>query len=180
MAQRCERSKQVAAAMRNAMEDHARKSQDGRIRKGDRSHDARQVQNTVNTLGGASIKLDVRDATAQRRPVGKCLNCNRQRHLRKDCTMPKKNATAIEELTKSAQQAELARIFTSSLRKWICGAVEVDNKCELVREQKTTEVHLLGTPCGALLDTGSKISIMPLQVLQIALESGFDLDADVE
>ncbi|KAK6036711.1 zinc knuckle [Cooperia oncophora] len=180
MAQRCERSKQVAAAMRNAMEGHARKSQNGRLRKVDRSHDARQVQTTVNTLESGSSKLDVRDATAQRRPVGKCFNCNKQGHLKKDCTMPMKNATVTEKVTRSAQQAEPARIFTASLRKWICGAVEVDNKCELVGEQTTTDVHLLGTSRKALLDTGSQISIIPLQVLQAALESGFDLDADVE
>ncbi|KAK6054604.1 zinc knuckle [Cooperia oncophora] len=184
MAQRCERSKQVAAAMRNAMEGHARKSQTADYV----NHDARQVQTTVNTLEGGSSKLDVRDATAQRRPVGKCFNCNKQGHLRKDCTMPKKNATVTEKPKRSAQQAEPAtaqqakpaRIFTASLRKWICGAVEVDNKCELVGEQTTTEVHLLGTSRKALLDTGSQISIIPLQVLQAALESGFDLDADVE
>ncbi|KAK6043145.1 zinc knuckle [Cooperia oncophora] len=180
MAQRCERSKQVAAAMRNAMEGQARKSQSGRLRKVDRSHDTRQVQTTVNTLESGSSKLDVRDATAQRRPVGKCFNCNKQGHLKKDCTMPMKNATVTEKVTRSAQQAEPARIFTASLRKWICGAVEVDNNCELVGEQTTTDVHLLGTSRKALLDTGSQISIIPLQVLQAALESGFDLDADVE
>ncbi|KAK6034496.1 hypothetical protein COOONC_28000 [Cooperia oncophora] len=47
-------------------------------------------------------------------------------------------------------------------------------------KQTTTEVHLLGTSRKALLDTGSQISIIPLHVLQAALESSFDLDADVE
>ncbi|KAK6044428.1 zinc knuckle, partial [Cooperia oncophora] len=157
--------KQVAAAMRNAMEGHARKSQTADYV----NHDARQVQTTVNTLEGGSSKLDVRDATAQRRPVGKCFNCNKQGHLRKDCTMPKKNATVTEKLPDRLSKQSRREFFTASLRKWICGAVEVDNKCELV-----------GTSRKALLDTGSQISIIPLQVLQAALESGFDLDADVE
>ncbi|KAK6057123.1 zinc knuckle [Cooperia oncophora] len=164
MAQRCERSKQVAAAMRNAMEGHARKSQDGRLRKVDRSHDARQVQNTVNTLEGGSSKLDVRDATAQRRPVGKCFNCNKQGHLRKDCTMPKKNATVTEKVTKSAQQAEPARIFTASLRKWICGAVEVDNK----HFTQSVVGHWVANQHHTTASTPGSIGVR------------FDLDADVE
>ncbi|VDP10916.1 unnamed protein product [Heligmosomoides polygyrus] len=44
----------------------------------------------------------------------------------------------------------------------------------------TAQVQLLGMTRTALMDTGSQVSIIPLQMLVDALQNGYDLNADVE
>ncbi|KAK6025812.1 zinc knuckle [Ostertagia ostertagi] len=179
MAQRCERSKQVAIAMQEAYADHTRNCQEGQRRKGTDGFKVTTVQKPVVPQKNISNSNEIPLKKEQGEALVKCYNCNKQGHLKKDCTLPKKSSFT-KKTVKGGQQTAEPKVFTASLRKWICGAIEVENKCELVGEQTTTDVRLLGMSRKALLDTGSQISIIPLQMLQTALESGYDLDADVE
>ncbi|KAK6014407.1 zinc knuckle [Ostertagia ostertagi] len=178
MAQRCERSKEVATAMREASAGYNRSREERKRRMAGQKFRASNAENPASTPAGADDGKEARSEGEHRKPLVKCYNCDKQGHLKKDCTLPKK--AAKEKSANANQQAGTARIFTASLKKWICGAVEAADKSELVGEQTVTEVHLLGMSRKALLDTGSQISIIPLRMLQTAWESGFDLDADVE
>ncbi|VDO35925.1 unnamed protein product, partial [Heligmosomoides polygyrus] len=71
----------------------------------------------------------------------------------------------MDKPTESAGPKREPKIFTASLSRWLCG---------------TTQVQLLGMTRTALLDTGSQVSIIPLQMLVDALQNGYDLNADVE
>ncbi|VDP63563.1 unnamed protein product, partial [Heligmosomoides polygyrus] len=63
----------------------------------------------------------------------------------------------------------------------MCSSVNVVKvNSDLVGRPVVATVHLLGFQRQALLDTGSQVSIVPLSMLESALKSGFDLDADVE
>ncbi|VDL84330.1 unnamed protein product [Nippostrongylus brasiliensis] len=48
---------------------------------------------------------------------------------------------------------------------------------ELVGERLVGQLNLLDGSCPALLDTGSMISIIPIEVLAQAKERGYDVDA---
>ncbi|KAK6009174.1 integrase core domain protein [Ostertagia ostertagi] len=180
MAQRCERSKEVAAAMRDAAGDCAKRPQEGGKRNADLTYGTK-AQNFKNTpeKAPASANKDVHTKADQRRTVIKCFNCNKKGHLAKDCMLPKRRADN-DGATRTRQQTEPPKSFSTSLRNWICRAVKAPDNCDLVGKQMTVEVHLLGMRRKALLDTGSQISILPLQVLKTALEAGFDVDADVK
>ncbi|KAK6018626.1 retroviral aspartyl protease, partial [Ostertagia ostertagi] len=165
MAQRCERSKEVATAMREASAGYNRSREERKRRMAGQKFRASNAENPASTPAGADDGKEAR----QRGNTGNPLIVH-----------SRKKANAKEKSANANQQAGTARIFTASLKKWICGAVEAADKSELVGEQTVTEVHLLGMSRKALLDTGSQISIIPLRMLQTAWESGFDLDADVE
>ncbi|KAK6024927.1 hypothetical protein OSTOST_09187 [Ostertagia ostertagi] len=165
MAQRCERSREVATAIRETSTGY-NQSREERKRRIAGQKFKRVTQKILRHNQQAQLTGEKR---AQRMNSGNSL----------DCPLPKKS-NAKEKSASASKQAGTARVFTASLKKWICGAVEAMDKSELVGEQTTTEVHLLGMSVRALLDTGSQISIIPLRILQTAWESGFDLDADVE
>ncbi|VDO42224.1 unnamed protein product [Heligmosomoides polygyrus] len=87
----------------------------------------------------------------------------------------------MDKPTESAEPQSEPKIFTASLSKWRCGVTKVDGLHEdLVGAQTTAQVQLLGMTRTALLDTGSQVSIIPLQMLVDALQNGYDLNADVE
>ncbi|VDP34292.1 unnamed protein product [Heligmosomoides polygyrus] len=110
----------------------------------------------------------------------KCFNCNEVGHLRKDCAQ-QKAVRAKGEPTESAEPKREPKIFTASLSRWLCGTTKADGLQEdLVGAQTTAQVQLLGMTRTALLDTGSQVSIIPLQMLVDALQNGYDLNADVE
>ncbi|VDP47241.1 unnamed protein product [Heligmosomoides polygyrus] len=102
------------------------------------------------------------------------------------------NEIAIEQLnTRDFENVEYHATFDpiaaaqgmlqASLGKWLCGAVKSTvRKDGLVGERTMRNVNLLGLSKKALLDTGSQISIIPLEMLRAALVAGFDLNADVE
>ncbi|VDO94869.1 unnamed protein product [Heligmosomoides polygyrus] len=110
----------------------------------------------------------------------KCFNCNESGHFRRDCKAPRKVGES-DKTTAQRRKAEGPKVFTASLDKWLCGAVESAwRKDGLVGERTVRNVNLLGLSKKALLDTGSQISIVPLEMLRAAREAGFDLNADVE
>ncbi|VDO89100.1 unnamed protein product [Heligmosomoides polygyrus] len=119
-------------------------------------------------------------AQARQPEERKCFNCNEVGHLRKDCAQ-QKAVRAKDEPTESAEPKREPKIFTASLSKWRCGVTKVDGPHEdLVGAQTTAQVQLLGMTRTALLDTGSQVSIIPLQTLVDAQQNGYDLNADVE
>uniref|UniRef100_A0A8L8K6L8 Reverse transcriptase n=1 Tax=Heligmosomoides polygyrus TaxID=6339 RepID=A0A8L8K6L8_HELPZ len=94
---------------------------------------------------------------------------------------PRRAVRATDKPTESAEPQRESRIFTASLSKWRCGVTKVDGPHEdLVGAQTTALVQLLGVTRTARLDTGSQVSIIPLQMLGNALQDGYDLNADVE
>ncbi|VDO39527.1 unnamed protein product, partial [Heligmosomoides polygyrus] len=110
----------------------------------------------------------------------KCYNCNKFGHFRKDC-VEQKAARAEDKPTESAEPKREPKIFTASLSRWLCSTTRADGLQEdLVGAQTTAQVQLLGMTRTALLDTGSQVSIIPLQMLVDALQNGYDLNADVE
>ncbi|VDP07436.1 unnamed protein product [Heligmosomoides polygyrus] len=106
--------------------------------------------------------------------------CNKVEHLRKDCAQ--REATRAEDKpTEPANPQREPKIFTASLSKWRCGVTKVDGLHEdLVGAQTTAQVQLLGMTRTALLDIGSQVSIIPLQIVVDALQNGYNLNADVE
>ncbi|VDP27927.1 unnamed protein product [Heligmosomoides polygyrus] len=98
-------------------------------------------------------------------------SCRKVGHLRRRC----ENARATG---RSPIEPES---FTISLKRWACRAIGLrPNESDLVGEQTLVDIQLLGMKKKALLDTGSQVSIMPLRILEEALDSGFDLDREVE
>ncbi|EYC25447.1 hypothetical protein Y032_0012g1898 [Ancylostoma ceylanicum] len=65
--------------------------------------------------------------------------------------------------------------------QWSCSATyEKEDASELAGDQTLVKVELLGLKRRALLDSGSRISILSLEVLLTAQSAGVDLDGDVE
>ncbi|VDO61647.1 unnamed protein product [Heligmosomoides polygyrus] len=100
---------------------------------------------------------------------------------RKVAQIPREPIHNDLETEKSAEPQREPKIFTASLSKWRCGVTKADGLQEgLVGAQTTAQVQLLGMTRTTLLDTGSQVSIIPLQMLVGALQNGYDLNADVE
>ncbi|KAL6723459.1 hypothetical protein Aduo_018466 [Ancylostoma duodenale] len=77
-----------------------------------------------------------------------------------------------------AQQVEGNRQVALSLKR---GATHARGQgSELVGDQTLETVQLLGLKRRALLDSGSQISKLPLELLTTAQNAGFDLDSDAE
>ncbi|KIH63690.1 hypothetical protein ANCDUO_06005 [Ancylostoma duodenale] len=76
-------------------------------------------------------------------------------------------------------QENTVRTFTTTLRQWSCSAAHAKGDAnELAGVQTLATVELLGLKRNVLLDSGSQISILPLELLLTARSSGFDFDGD--
>ncbi|EYC37386.1 hypothetical protein Y032_0796g2397 [Ancylostoma ceylanicum] len=182
MAQRCERSKEIAASMREASGEEAQHHPylEGRETHvvGRREEDSQPLETT--SLSSISCRSKVQQQSSFKNKI-KCYNCNKLGHLRRYCRNRKVAEKTAEKDEHSQGSSGRAKMFTASLSKWICGSVgKVKGHDELVGRQTVTNVRLLGLTRKALLDTGSQISIIPLDMFQARLASGFGLDADVE
>ncbi|VDO76116.1 unnamed protein product [Heligmosomoides polygyrus] len=169
MAQRCERSKRMADAMREQVEmPEVKRSEGGRG--GDH---AKALDRSGGDRGDTPVgSTDTQRAQTQIPGQRKCINCNRFGHLRKDC-LQQRAVRAMDKPTESAEPQREPKIFTASLSKWRCGVTKVNGLHEdLVGAQTTAQVQLLGMTRTALLDTGSQVSIIPLQMLVNALQNG--------
>uniref|UniRef100_W6NG55 Zinc finger domain containing protein n=1 Tax=Haemonchus contortus TaxID=6289 RepID=W6NG55_HAECO len=116
MAQRCERSKEVAAIMRNASEGRPRSRQEGGKRMAYHNDKPRCSQDGSSTTENTNNKEEPQKKTDKQKSVMKCYNCNKPGHLKKDCMLSKKRNT-MENVRKPQQQSEPAKMFTASLKK---------------------------------------------------------------
>ncbi|KAL6743334.1 hypothetical protein Aduo_016381 [Ancylostoma duodenale] len=183
MAQRCERSKKIAASMREtsevAMQRHPHLEGRETHVVGRREEDSQPLAET-SSLAGTCSTLTTKQRTMAKKQM-KCYNCNELGHFRRDCKKGKVAEKPAEQDKHSQRSGGTARMFTASLSKWVCGSVgAVKGHDELVGRQTVTNVRLLGLTRKALLDTGSQISVIPLGMFQASLANGFDLDKDVE
>ncbi|VDO18627.1 unnamed protein product [Heligmosomoides polygyrus] len=114
---------------------------------------------------------------------------NRTAFLQKDVGLKRANlfATAVgnqvtsEGIAKNLAKGNPLRTFTTTLQRWSCSAAKRGSSAaELSGPQTLEKVKLLGIEYSGLLDTGSQVSILPLELLQKAATAGFDLDEDVE
>ncbi|EYC13488.1 hypothetical protein Y032_0043g741 [Ancylostoma ceylanicum] len=162
MAQRCERSKEIAASMRETSDAIRQRQFRGRKLHcvNSREKDRQQQSDTSNMVGN-----NRRTETKQRTPIKKqmkCYNCNELGHFERDCTRRKMTEKPAEKEKYEQGSKPTAKMFTASLSKWICGSVGTEKgQDELVGLQMVANVRLLGLSRKALLDTGSQISIIP-------------------
>ncbi|EYC04932.1 hypothetical protein Y032_0085g1872 [Ancylostoma ceylanicum] len=182
MAQRCERSKEIAETMRETSDEEVQRhlhleGLENHV-VGRREEDSQPLE--TSSLSGTSCRSGVQKQSSFKNKI-KCYNCNKLGHSRRDCRNRKVAEKTAEKDEPSQGSSGTAKMFTASLSRWIGGSVsKVKGHDELVRRQTVTNVRLLGLTRKALLDTGSQISIIPLGMFQASLASGFDLDADVE
>ncbi|KAK6017953.1 zinc knuckle, partial [Ostertagia ostertagi] len=178
MAQRCERSRALAIATKKTLD--ASKSQRSIPEERGPGEKNRPQSRQKQDVSSAPTATQSKDNRAQKR-VPKCFKCNECGHFSRDC---KKSVGAkLKTCPKTTDEASSngPRVFTASLNKEKYVADGTPSRCEdLVGERMTTTVRLLGISRTALLDTGSQISIIPLEVLRAGQTSGFDFDEDVE
>ncbi|VDO71348.1 unnamed protein product [Heligmosomoides polygyrus] len=187
LAQRVERSRHVAESLKRGTMEKTRQSDSqgtnatGPLR-----------SSLIGTNGkpqGQSLSQGIpKDSTpAQRKTEVVCHKCKKPGYLRRDCResvqTPAEQARPGLDITRKRQPQpqNKPRTFQATLGTRSCSTHhKEDEESVLTGPQTVTEVELLGQKTNALLDTGSQISILPLELLQKAADSGFDLDNDVE
>ncbi|KAL6728911.1 hypothetical protein Aduo_000017 [Ancylostoma duodenale] len=192
MAQRVERSCQVALSLKQGYEDNSKWSSSQwkgptstmrALLQSSGDHDRLQYDQEQEDHAQSGL------AKAQKKYEPICHNCKKSGHLKRDCkelvegSSPFKQAEVHRDHddNKRNPQENRARTFTTTLRQWSCSATHAKGDAnELLSVQMLATVELLGLKRRALLDSGSQVSILPLELLLTAQSSGFDLDADVE
>ncbi|KAK6030832.1 zinc knuckle, partial [Ostertagia ostertagi] len=190
LAQRIERNKKAAAATRSASElkqvnEQRKPRRSFPFQKVEESADrARNVQNRSQDSGEQSSQSPIQhDSLPPQADRGFCRICKKPGHLLRDCDKRQQGAGQqnSEHAPNNACPKQPKRTFTTVLGNWSCLTSGLHHsKNEMFGSKTMCNVQLLGFTRRALVDTGSRVSILPLSILLDAKEAGFDLDADVE
>ncbi|XGW13384.1 hypothetical protein V3C99_000035, partial [Haemonchus contortus] len=107
----------------------------------------------------------------------KCYRCSKYGHVARDCPVRTARVNQIEprDVPPPRKDKPLSAIVSSAR----CMGLAVREKSvpDLVGDRVTVPLQLLDEKCEALIDTGSMISIVPVELLAKAQDKGFDLDS---
>ncbi|EYB94384.1 hypothetical protein Y032_0172g360 [Ancylostoma ceylanicum] len=163
MAQRCERSKEIAASMREASGEEVRHPHlEGRETQvvGRREEDSQPLE--TSSLSGTSCRPRVQQQSSFKNKI-KCYNCNKLGHLRRDCRDRKVADKTAEKKEHGQGSTGTAKMFTASLSEWICGSAFA------VRSLRLRTV-ILG-PAPSLYKERRQRSVLSVQFSPSAVES---------
>ncbi|KAK6009492.1 zinc knuckle [Ostertagia ostertagi] len=179
LAQGIERNKKVAAATRSASElkqvnEQRKPRRSFPFQKVEESADrARNVQNRSQDSGEQSSQSPIQhDSLPPQADRGFCRICKKPGHLLRDCDKRQQGAGqqnsehALSPNNVCPKQPK--RTFTTVLGNWSCltsGLHHSKNELSAAKLCWQTNVQLLGFTRRALVDTGSRVSILPLSIL---------------
>ncbi|KAK6017922.1 zinc knuckle, partial [Ostertagia ostertagi] len=182
MAQRCERSRALATATKKTLDASKLRRSIPEERKTEEKNRPQFRQKESLPAPTTTQNKEYKVPMSQRR-VPKCNKCNEYGHFPRDCKKTNGQGPKSKMGPKTTKDAppDEPRVFTATFGKRLDLEHKASSKCEgLVGERTTATVKLLGLTRAALLDTGSQISIIPLEMLRAGQASGFNLDEDVE
>ncbi|VDO81693.1 unnamed protein product [Heligmosomoides polygyrus] len=178
LAQRVERSHQVAEALKQEFEDKQRRPNHQWKRSTERRSVPGAQARSKKQPGQQETEKDRRNTTGKREVV--CYNCKKTGHLRNKEQAPKTTGIPPTPDEREKRQGK-QRGFEAKLGTWSCDVSKTGaGSSELTGPQIVAEVELLGQKKKALLDMGSQVSSISLPLLLKAAHAGFDLDNDVE
>ncbi|KAK6031379.1 hypothetical protein OSTOST_02472 [Ostertagia ostertagi] len=109
----------------------------------------------------------------------KCYNRSKYGHVVRECPLRVARVSHIEP--KHEAPTEKDETLSSRVNRTRCLGMAVkengSSANDLIRDRVMVPLHVLGEKFQALIDTGSMISIVPVQILAKIQDRGFDLDS---
>ncbi|VDL83320.1 unnamed protein product [Nippostrongylus brasiliensis] len=105
----------------------------------------------------------------------KCYKCSRHGHIARDCPQRVSRVNRITQQLETEEAESLSEIIRKARCSEVSAQADVDE--ELLGARVVTQVSLLGESVPALVDTGSMISIVPVEILALAQDRGYDIDS---
>ncbi|KAK6030072.1 zinc knuckle [Ostertagia ostertagi] len=109
----------------------------------------------------------------------KCYKCSKYGHVARDCPVRTARVNQIEPREEAPSRKD--ETLSAIVNRARCMGMSVREKGvsadELIGEKVTVPLNILNEDCQALIDTGSMISIVPVELLAKVQDKGFDLDS---
>ncbi|KAK5981123.1 hypothetical protein GCK32_022514, partial [Trichostrongylus colubriformis] len=109
----------------------------------------------------------------------KCYNCSKYGHVAKECPLRATRVNHIEtkDAVTKCKDTTLSSIVSRVKSMGMAVRENESAASDLIGDRMTVALNLLGESCEALVDTGSMISIVPVELLAKVQDQGFDLDS---
>ncbi|KAK6025952.1 zinc knuckle [Ostertagia ostertagi] len=109
----------------------------------------------------------------------KCYSCSRYGHISRDCPQRKARVNQIghKEQAQVKEKATVSRIIEQARSLGMAVKNARVKRSALIGDRVVVSINLLDRENQALVDTGSMISILPVDILRKAQDSGYDVDA---
>ncbi|RCN37072.1 zinc knuckle [Ancylostoma caninum] len=128
-----------------------------------------------------SVKRTVVERGSEREYI-QCFKCGRRGHKARDCSIsPKQEQRGTAASGKNQENQKGS--FSALLDRFLCSSTiaEMDDHAkELFGHKLVVNVEMMNMQVGALLDTGSETSIIPIALFKVARDGNIDIDAYVE
>ncbi|KAK6017783.1 zinc knuckle, partial [Ostertagia ostertagi] len=106
----------------------------------------------------------------------KCFKCLKYGHIARHCPQQSIRVNRVKE-QEDAEKLTLSEIIKQARSLGMTVRREEGNLCDLVGGRVVKQVTLLGSKNPALIDTGSMVSVIPVEILAKAQNRGIDVDA---